>query len=80
MRISMATSCHFIQLFYSTQLKPPSNWGLFATLAHGLLHKDVNLAELVLSELQPVKDNAEIVYHYSILLCLTHLRQVIRST
>lgn len=65
---------------YSTQLKPPSQWGLFATLSLGLLHGDFGLAQLVLKELQPMKDDPDVLYHYSVLLSLTYLLQVILYT
>uniref|UniRef100_A0A6P7G2Q1 Tetratricopeptide repeat protein 37 n=1 Tax=Diabrotica virgifera virgifera TaxID=50390 RepID=A0A6P7G2Q1_DIAVI len=62
-------------LFQSIQLKPPSPWGLYATLALGLVHRDFELAELVLKELEQLKDNKDCLPHYGVLLCLKLLRK-----
>ncbi|CAH1115105.1 unnamed protein product [Psylliodes chrysocephalus] len=62
-------------LFQSIQLKPPSPWGLYATLALALIHKDLELGELVLKELEPLKDNQDCLPHYATLLCTKLLRQ-----
>ncbi|KAG5897490.1 hypothetical protein JTB14_031114 [Gonioctena quinquepunctata] len=55
-------------LFQSIQLKPPSPWSLYATLALGLLHNDMKLAELILRELEQLKDDTECLPHYAMLL------------
>ncbi|CAG9862355.1 unnamed protein product [Phyllotreta striolata] len=62
-------------LFQSIQLKPPSPWGLYATLALGLIHQDMELAELVLKELERFKDDQRCLSHYAILLGTMLLRQ-----
>ncbi|XP_056637029.1 tetratricopeptide repeat protein 37 [Diorhabda sublineata] len=62
-------------LFQSIQLKPPSPWGLYATFSLGLLHKDFELAELVLKELETLKDDEKSLPHYALLLCSKLIRQ-----
>ncbi|KAJ3650240.1 hypothetical protein Zmor_021938 [Zophobas morio] len=54
-------------LFQSIQLEKPSPWGFYATLSLGLLQDDFNLSELVLSELNVLKDRKECIEHFAIL-------------
>lgn len=63
-------------LFQSIQLKPPSPFGLFATLALILLHDDVKLAKLVLTEMESMKDDKEYLRHYGLLLSYVCLYKV----
>lgn len=64
-------------LFQSIQLKPPSPWGLYATLSLGLLHDDINLSKLVLKESEGLKDRPDCLEHYAVLMAYTHVFQVI---
>lgn len=57
-------------------MKPPSTWGLFATLSLGLLHGEINLAQLVLKELVSIRDEQDVIYHNAILETYIHLVQV----
>ncbi|KAF5303636.1 hypothetical protein FQA39_LY09883 [Lamprigera yunnana] len=60
-------------LLQSTELKPPSPYGFYATLSLGLLHGDSSLAKLVLKELDKLQDNADCRSHYAKLICYTYL-------
>ncbi|CAH0550739.1 unnamed protein product [Brassicogethes aeneus] len=62
-------------LLQSLELKPPSVWGLYSTLSLGLLHKDIELATLVIFELNKLKDNKDCLKHYSLLLSYIYLLQ-----
>ncbi|XP_023026959.2 tetratricopeptide repeat protein 37 [Leptinotarsa decemlineata] len=59
----------------SRQLTPPSPWSLYSTLALGLLHKDMELADRVKRELELLKDNSECLPHYASLLSCMLLLQ-----
>ncbi|KAJ8909618.1 hypothetical protein NQ315_004980 [Exocentrus adspersus] len=63
-------------LFQSIQLKPPSPWSLYATLALALLHKDSKLTKLVTDELAMFKDKKECLKHYALLISNAYLLQV----
>lgn len=67
----------FTRTCFSIQLENPSPWAFYATMALGLLHKDFNLAELVLSELKLLKDKKDCLQHYAILSGLMYFLQVI---
>ncbi|KAJ3638165.1 hypothetical protein MTP99_001570 [Tenebrio molitor] len=62
-------------LFQSIQLEKPSPWGFYSTLSLGLLHSDFNLAKLVLTELQRLKDRKDCLEHFGVLSCYFHLSQ-----
>nr|CAH7731857.1 unnamed protein product [Callosobruchus chinensis] len=62
-------------LFQSINLKPPSPWGLYATLSLALLHDDSKLARLVLNELEIFKDKKECLPHYSRLLLYFYIKE-----
>nr|CAI5830097.1 unnamed protein product [Callosobruchus analis] len=62
-------------LFQSINLKPPSPWGLYATLSLALLHDDKKLAKLVLNELEIFKDKKECLPHYSRLLLYFYIKE-----
>lgn len=66
-----------IKLIYSFQLENPSAWGLYATLSLALVHQDLELADLVLKELEKLKDSVRCLPHYSVLLSYVYLLQVI---
>lgn len=61
--------------FCSIALKPPSPWAFYATLSLALTHGDLKLAQLVLQELQSIKDQPECIPHYVTLLSYTYLLQ-----
>lgn len=63
-------------IYFSIALKPPSPWALYATLSLALIHDDLKLAQLVLKELQSLKDQSECIPHYVTLLSLMYLLQV----
>ncbi|RZC41780.1 hypothetical protein BDFB_008018, partial [Asbolus verrucosus] len=62
-------------LFQSIQLEKPSPWGFYATLSLGLLHNDLNLAELVFNELTVMKDRKDCLQHYAVLSGYFYLLQ-----
>ncbi|KAK9737501.1 Tetratricopeptide repeat [Popillia japonica] len=62
-------------LFQSFQLENPSAWGLYATLSLALVHQDLELADLVLKELEKLKDSVRCLPHYSVLLSYVYLLQ-----
>lgn len=68
---------NYLAFLYSFQLENPSPWGLYATLALGLLHQDLELASLVLKELDKIKDDVRCLPHYSVLLSYLYLLQVL---
>ena len=61
---------------FSIQLEKPSPWGFYATLSLGLLQDDFNLSELVLSELNVLKDRKECIEHFAILKSYFYLLKV----
>ncbi|CAH1156223.1 unnamed protein product [Phaedon cochleariae] len=60
-------------LYQSIGLKPRSPWSLYATMALGLLHEDMELAQLVLKEMDTLKDDKECQAPYAELLSSMYL-------
>lgn len=64
---------------YSISLDDPPIEGLFSGCALGILHNDMQLAQLVLQEFKEHETNSVVVHHIAFLTSQFYLKNVIRE-